>query len=73
MKTQIRYKKNDGGDAVALVEGPVSDIVQAKRELAAKLDLPDADQAANELDALDMRLQRDGIVPSSISFDQISE
>jgi hypothetical protein len=73
MKTQIRYKKTDGSDAIALIEGPVSDIIQAKRELAAKLDLPDTDEHLDDNANLDARLRHGAIEPSSVLFDQISE
>ena len=34
MKTQITYRKLDGGEGVALVNGSISETPQAKRELA---------------------------------------
>lgn len=45
MKTQISYRKLDGSDGVALVNGGISETHQAKQELANWLDLPAADAA----------------------------
>jgi hypothetical protein len=45
MKTQISYRKLDGGDGVALINGSISDLSQAKRELANWLELPATDVA----------------------------
>lgn len=73
MKTQIQFKKTDGSDGVALVEGPVSGILQAKRELAAKLGLPEVDAPDGEHEDVDAQLYQGDIEPDSIIFDQISE
>ena len=48
MKTQISYKKLDGDNGVALVNGEVSSTLQAKRELAQKLDAPAVDEPHGE-------------------------
>ncbi|WP_442592897.1 hypothetical protein ACSBPU_15530 [Parapusillimonas sp. JC17] len=73
MKTQIQFKKMDGSEGVALIDGPVSSVLQAKRELAAKLDLPRVDAADGEHEDVDAQLYRGDIEPDSIIFDQLGE
>lgn len=73
MKTQIQFKKTDGSEGVALIDGPVSSVLQAKRELAAKLDLPPVDAADGEHEDVDAQLYRGYIEPDSIIFDQLGE
>lgn len=72
MKTQITYRKLDGSDGVALVNGGISDTQQAKQELANWLDLP-ADTAGAARDDADGRLRSGGIEPASVEFNHISE
>ncbi|WP_312996024.1 hypothetical protein [Achromobacter animicus] len=73
MKTQISYRKLDGSDGVALVNGGISDSQQAKQELANWLDLPATDAAGGNPDDVDGRLRRGGIEPGSVEFNHISE
>lgn len=75
MKNQIQFKKTDGDKGVALTEAAVSSLEQAKRELAIKLDLPtsDANPQSGVQEDIDARLRRAGILPESITFDQIGE
>ncbi|CAB3736049.1 MULTISPECIES: hypothetical protein [Achromobacter] len=73
MKTQISYRKLDGADGVALVNGDISDTLQAKRELANWLDLPTVENGAAEAARVDQRLQQGGIAPESVQFHHISE
>lgn len=73
MKTQIQFKKTDGSEGVALIDGSVSSVLQAKRELAAKLDLPPVDAADGEHEDVDAQLFRGDIEPDSIIFDQLGE
>ncbi|WP_447990849.1 hypothetical protein [Achromobacter spanius] len=73
MKTQISYRKLDGGDGVALVNGSISDATQAKRELANWLELPARDDADEAQEDLDGRLRLGGIDPNSVQFHHISE
>ncbi|MBO9353756.1 hypothetical protein GG851_07095 [Bordetella petrii] len=68
MKTQITFKKLDGGDGVALVSGDNSDPLQAKQALAHSLGLPSGTNAD-----IDDRLRRGGIEPASVQFNLISE
>jgi hypothetical protein len=72
MKTQIQYTKSDGDNGVALIHGPVTNLEQAKQELANKLNLPDDSSPKDPAD-LDARLRRGGIDPATVVFDQISE
>jgi hypothetical protein len=72
MKTQITYRKLDGSDGVALVNGGISDTQQAKQDLANWLDLP-ADAAGANREDIDGRLRRGGIEPGSVEFNHISE
>lgn len=72
MKAQIQYKKVDGTDGVALMHSAITSMEEAKRELAAKLDLPETPAGIGE-DALDARLRQADILPESIFFSQISE
>ena len=73
MKTQISYRKLDGADGVALVNGSISDLSQAKRELANWLELPATDVADEAQEDLDSRLRLGGIEPGSVQFNHISE
>lgn len=71
MKAQIQYKKTDGTDGVALMPSAITSMDEAKRELAAKLDLPEVH--GPDGDDLDARLRQGNIVPDSIFFSQLSE
>lgn len=73
MKTQITYRKLDGSDGVALVNGGISETQQAKQELANWLELPDAGGSAAGREDVDGRLRRGGIAPESVKFNHISE
>lgn len=73
MKTQISYRKLDGGDGVALVNGGISEMSQAKRELANWLELPEVGVPDNGQEDLDLRLRQGGIAPESVEFNHISE
>src|SRR5690606_34199219 len=73
MKTQIQFKQADGDDGIALVEGPVNRLEQAKRELANKLDLPATDTSHGNSEDIDARLRHGGINPESITFSQVAE
>ncbi len=73
MKTEISFEKIDGGNGVALVVGTITSDLQAKRELAAKLDLPLVDTPSGEKEDIDARLRNGGIAPASIKFNHISE
>lgn len=73
MKTQIQFQQTDGDDGVALIEGPIASLDQAKNELANKLDLPRADDAPATQADIDARLRKGGIDPGSIVFNQIAE
>lgn len=72
MKTQISYRKLDGSEGVALVNGGISETQQARQELANWLDLPEAKTAGNP-DDVDARLRGGGIDPASVEFNHISE
>ena len=71
MRAQIQYKKTDGTDGVALMHSAVTSMEDAKRELAATLDLPEME--TNSGDDLDARLRQGNIVPESIVIHQLSE
>lgn len=73
MKTQIQFQQTDGDDGIALVDGPIASLDQAKNELANKLDLPTADASHSTQKDIDARLRNGGIEPGSVSFDQIAE
>ncbi|QVQ29155.1 hypothetical protein [Achromobacter deleyi] len=73
MKTQISFKKTNGSDGVALLDGDASSILQAKRELANKLYLPDVESSAGESAAQDARLRGAGIDPDSLKIHHVSE
>ena len=73
MKTHITYRKLDGSEGVALVDGGISDTLQAKRELANWLDLPEVNDPAADREDIDGRLRHGGIVPDSVEFNHISE
>ncbi|GAA5233329.1 hypothetical protein [Verticiella sediminum] len=62
MKMQITFNKTDGSTGMALVDGVVNDPIEARRELVAALDLPDASDH-NDADA---RLRAAGIEPASV-------
>ena len=71
MKAQIQYKKTDGSDGVALMPSAITSMEEAKRELAAKLNLPEV--AGPSGDDVDARLRQGDIVPDSVFFSQLSE
>ena len=73
MKTQITYRKLDGGEGVALVNGSISETPQAKRELANWLEQPSQDSRDGAQEDIDGRLRQGGIAPESIQFNHISE
>jgi len=73
MKTQITFKKLDGGEGVALVSGDNSDPLQAKQALAHSLGLPATDAPADAQANVDGRLRQAGIDPASVQFNLISE
>lgn len=73
MKTQIRFRKADGSDGVALVEGDAKETLQAKRALADKLNLPMMDAPAGQHEDIDTRLRNGGIDPLSVTGMHISE
>ncbi|MFD4839886.1 hypothetical protein ACFWP0_20450 [Achromobacter sp. NPDC058515] len=73
MKTQISFKKTDGSDGVALLDGDASSILQAKRELANKLDLPAVGPTSGEREDIDARLRHGGIDPDSLKINHVSE
>ncbi|KAG1376310.1 hypothetical protein G6F57_012767 [Rhizopus arrhizus] len=73
MKTQITYRKLDGGESVALVNGSISETMQAKRELANWLELPSMTSGDGVQEDLDGRLRQGGIAPESVQFNHISE
>lgn len=73
MKTQIAFKRNDGSDGVALVNGNVTDPAQAKQALADQLSLPAAERGDNSADTVDARLRLGGIDPQSVKGTHISE
>ena len=73
MKTQIQFQQADGDDGIALIEGPIANLDQAKNELANKLDLPRADDSHATREDIDARLRNGGIDPKSIIFNQIAE
>ncbi|MCW3156267.1 hypothetical protein N8H69_27305 [Achromobacter spanius] len=73
MKTQISYRKLDGGDGVALVNGGISEMSQAKRELANWLELPEAGVPDGGQEDVDARLHQGGLAPDSVQFNHISE
>lgn len=71
MKAQIQYKKTDGTDGVALMPSAITSMEEAKRELAAKLNLPQMEGL--DLEDVDARLRQGDIVPESIVVNQLSE
>lgn len=73
MKTRISFKKIDGSDEVIAVDGNISSTLQAKRELAAKLDLPLIDMQSGQGEDIDARLLHGRIAPKSVEFAPISE
>ena len=72
MKTQLQFIQADGDQGIALLEGSITTLEQAKRELANQLNLPDADTARTNED-LNARLREGGIDPNSISFSPVAE
>ncbi|MBU4609767.1 hypothetical protein IMZ29_04150 [Achromobacter sp. GG226] len=73
MKTQISYTKTDGGTGVALVDGAVDDPLEAKRELAAALNLPEDVNNTGNVTEVDARLRAGGVQPESVSTVPVSE
>lgn len=71
LKTQIRFRKKDGSEGVALVDGDAKETLQAKRALADQLNLPMPDTPAGE--DIDARLRNGGIDPLSVTGTHISE
>lgn len=73
MKTQISFKSTDGSDGVALVDGAISDLTHAKRELAHAKGLPVMDTKDGQSEDIDARLRNGGVDPNSVEFLHISE
>jgi hypothetical protein len=73
MKTQIKFKQTDNDDGIALVEGAITSLDQAKMELANKLDLPAGNSPHASQAEIDARLRNGGIEPASVTFHQIAE
>ncbi|MEN4922017.1 hypothetical protein ABE485_25350 [Achromobacter spanius] len=73
MKTQITYRKLDGSEGVALVNGGISDTRQARQELANWLELPAVNDPVADREDVDGRLRQGGIEPGSVQFNHISE
>lgn len=73
MKTQVSFRKTDGSEGVALLDGDASSTLQAKEELANKLQLPAANQALNREDSVNARLKQGGIDPLSVKANHVSE
>lgn len=73
MKTQISFRKTNGSDGVALLDGDASSPLQAKEELANKLELPAINDSPNREDNVNARLQQAGIDPHSIQVNHVSE
>lgn len=71
MKTQISFKKTDGSDGTALVNGAISSVLETKRALANALSLPTAGSEGQ--DDVDSRLRSGGIDPDSVTPHHISE
>jgi len=67
MKTQVQFNRADGDQAIALLEGSITSLQQAKLELANKLNLPGGDEN------LDARLRDGDIDPASIEFSSVAE
>ncbi|CAM4335922.1 hypothetical protein [Bordetella muralis] len=73
MKTQISFKSTDGSDGVALVDGAISDLVHAKRELAHAKGLPVVETNDGQSEDIDARLRHGGVDPNSVKFLHVSE
>lgn len=73
MKTQISYTKTDGGTGVALVDGAVDDPLEAKRELASALNLPEGADNNGDIAEVDTRLRAGGVQPESVTTVPVSE
>lgn len=73
VKTQISYTKLDGETGVTLVNGTISDTLQAKRELAAKLDLAAGNTPDAEHEDIDSRLRSHGVDSNSVQHLHLSE
>lgn len=67
MKAHIQYKKVDGSDGVALMPSAVTSLDEAKRQLAAKLDLPPV-EGIDGNEGVDARLQQGGVLPETVAF-----
>ncbi|MBO1111848.1 hypothetical protein [Bordetella petrii] len=73
MKTQISFKKTDGNDGTALVNGAISDLPEGKRALADALSLPAIEAPDGKGEDIDSRLKLGGIDPQSLELHHISE
>lgn len=71
MQTLVKYKMLNGGDGEALIAGVISNMTQAKHDLAHAKSLPGASDASS--DDIDNRLRAGGIDPDSLTFVNISE
>lgn len=69
MKTEIKYKKLDGSNGVALVPGSVEAGLAAKRELADRMNLPLVPGQESDADA---RLRNGGVDPESLTVQLLS-
>jgi len=73
MKTQISFRSLAGGQGVALVNGLISNDLQAKNELANFKNLPLGKTNSGQQGDIDSRLKHGDIDPDSITFMHISE
>lgn len=73
MKTQISFIKTDGGTGIALVDGAVDDPLEAKRALAAALNLPEDVDNTGDVSEVEARLRAGGVQPDSITTTPVSE
>ena len=73
MQTLIKYKMLNGGDGEALIAGVVSNVTQAKHELAHAKSLPSVNAANASADEIDDRLRQSGIDQNSLTLVSISE
>ncbi|MFW7343505.1 hypothetical protein V0R37_18425 [Pollutimonas sp. H1-120] len=73
MKTQVQFRQTDSDEGVALLDGSITSLEQAKIALAGKLGLPAVNTPQGAQEDIDVRLRNGGIDPASVSFDQIAE
>ncbi|MVW71236.1 hypothetical protein [Bordetella sp. 15P40C-2] len=71
MKTLIKYRMLHGGEGEALMPGAVTNLSDAKNQLAHKKSLPTPQEgSAHDIDAI---LKEGGIDPNSLELVQLSE